>query len=102
MVLYFPPRPSSAAGMRTYLARCRQLSSWAQGQLKKLPSRFHPIVLADVNDGVGLVKKEGEWMEVETEAVGRIRTKERHAGGGGQRFRELLESADLFSPTTLR
>eukprot|EP00959_Pyramimonas_sp_CCMP1952_P080217 1676774-Pyramimonas_sp.AAC.1 len=43
LVLYVPPRPSSAVGVRTYLACCRQLSSWAQGLLKKLPSRFHPI-----------------------------------------------------------
>ncbi|CAK0812192.1 unnamed protein product, partial [Prorocentrum cordatum] len=50
-----------------------QLNAAGEGQFKKLPSRFHPIVLADVNDGVGLVKKEREWMEVETEAVGRIR-----------------------------
>eukprot|EP00959_Pyramimonas_sp_CCMP1952_P336850 7053551-Pyramimonas_sp.AAC.1 len=46
--IVLPPRPSSSKGMNAYIACCGQLSSRALGQPKKLPGRFHPIVLADI------------------------------------------------------
>eukprot|EP00959_Pyramimonas_sp_CCMP1952_P365077 7644854-Pyramimonas_sp.AAC.1 len=38
-VLYFPPRPCSAVGLRQYVACCKELSQWTIRLLKKLPAR---------------------------------------------------------------
>eukprot|EP00959_Pyramimonas_sp_CCMP1952_P086907 1818072-Pyramimonas_sp.AAC.1 len=73
---------------------------WAVSCLRRLPVRVNPIVMGDINDGMGISKIAGEWVEVETGSLGRVRSKEYHRGGAGEMFRELMSEFGLFSPTT--
>eukprot|EP00959_Pyramimonas_sp_CCMP1952_P202369 4231717-Pyramimonas_sp.AAC.1 len=38
-VLYYPPRPSTATGLRQYFACCKKLSEWIAGLLRQVPAR---------------------------------------------------------------
>lgn len=101
LVLYFPPKLRAGRELRNYLACYKKLKFWAAEVLDNLFARVIPLIMVDVNDGVGKVRIRSGWQDVETMAVGPARTDERMIGGAGQRFRELLEDAQMFSASTM-
>ena len=100
-VLYFPPSPTSVAGSRMYFKTCEKMVSWLRTELREVPRSAAPVCMVDLNDGIGLGRKANEWIHVGEEVVGPAATRERHANGAGQLFREALAEAGLCLPGTM-
>ena len=50
MVLYHPPKVTQPKDFTKYRATVKQLTTWASGFLKIVPSQCTPTLYADVND----------------------------------------------------
>eukprot|EP00959_Pyramimonas_sp_CCMP1952_P354079 7418295-Pyramimonas_sp.AAC.1 len=57
--------------------------------------------MTGVNDGMGLSKQEGQWMNGGELAIGKGVAQDRHRWGVGHRLRALMEEHGLF-PSTAR
>ena len=79
---------------------CSLLAEWSQREVQSLPARVLPFYLMDLNDGMGLVKEGGAWVEADTLACGKGRTKEMILGGAGQLMRRQWEAQGIFAINT--
>ena len=88
--------------MAGYLSCCSLLAEWSQREVQSLPARVLPFYLMDLSDGMGLVKEGGAWVEAETLACGKGRTKEMILGGAGQLMRRQWEAQGIFAINTVK
>eukprot|EP00959_Pyramimonas_sp_CCMP1952_P201581 4215503-Pyramimonas_sp.AAC.1 len=73
IVPYFSPRPLGAQLVKQYLTCCGAMKEWVRECFRGLPARVHPILMGDINDGLGTSKVSGEWVDVDARSVGRVR-----------------------------
>ncbi|CAK0853967.1 unnamed protein product [Prorocentrum cordatum] len=51
-VLYFPPRPAAKGEAPIWRDTCRALVAWARDELLRVPQRYTPVLLMDLNSGL--------------------------------------------------
>ena len=101
VVVYFPPKPGSAAQMPSYLGVVKRPIKWVDEILATASVGCTPCIMVDLNDGMGIRLEGGAWQRVETNAVGaRGARNERCRGGAGEMMRELLEKHGMAAANT--
>eukprot|EP00959_Pyramimonas_sp_CCMP1952_P006431 134581-Pyramimonas_sp.AAC.1 len=69
IALYFPPKPKYSHEWTRYRRTVNELIAWLAPRLASLPQRTTPFVCADVNDGMGLIQMNGQWVSDELMVV---------------------------------
>eukprot|EP00959_Pyramimonas_sp_CCMP1952_P370266 7754488-Pyramimonas_sp.AAC.1 len=69
IALYFPPKPKYSHEWTRYRRTVNELIAWLAPRLASLPQRTTPFVCADVNDGMGHIQINGQWVSDELMVV---------------------------------
>ncbi|CAK0844342.1 unnamed protein product, partial [Prorocentrum cordatum] len=84
-----------------YTQTVAKMIQWWRTCLSQLPTRCLPLFYADVNDGLGCRKIDGDWTDYETKAIGRMRTRERRRLGAGEAVGDLLTQQHLLAANAM-
>lgn len=100
--LYFPVCPVSALQFPAYAATVGKMVQWTESLLSGCGRACTPIIMTDLNDGMGIERVGPAWEEIDTDAVAPAgRRQERKVEGAGHAFRILLERHFLYAANTV-
>ncbi|CAK0798367.1 unnamed protein product, partial [Prorocentrum cordatum] len=74
-----------------------KMVQWWRTCLSQLPARCLPLFYADVNDGLGCRKIDGDWTYYATSAIGRILARGRRRQGAGEAVGGLFAQQHLLA-----
>ena len=98
IVLYFPPRPTTADAEKKYRETVDILLRFFESELNKAPARCTPLVFVDLNDGLGIRTLDGQQVVSQGGVVGTLAPKLEHYAG--ERFREICEAHHIALANT--
>ena len=102
VVAYFPPAPWKAAEQARYRTTCRTLTAAIDEFFDKLGAGATPLLLMDLNDGMGKEGTRATQAPVRTEVVSEgSATLERTPDGAGALCRAVLEKHGMVAANAL-
>ncbi|CAK0888584.1 unnamed protein product [Prorocentrum cordatum] len=98
LALYFSPRVTETKEQAPYERTVRMLFQWLSNELAGCPARSVPVILCDLNDGIGLAKA-SETVIVDPEVVPSAGACVEHFAGAA--FRAVLQAQYMSAFSTL-